>query len=82
MTVKQNAVTKVMNEYVNWGGPIVTRIEAYADGKLRGFSPKMLDYTVFARTAVEAPATAEEAAWHVNFLRRIQLADGLILTID
>lgn len=69
-------VTIVMNEYVNWGGPIVTRAEAYRDGQLRGYSPRMLDYTVFARTAVETPENPE---WHVDFLHRIQVKDGLVL---
>jgi len=35
MIPRQNAVGRLMNEYVNWGGPIVTRFNAYQDS-LRG----------------------------------------------
>jgi hypothetical protein len=28
---KRNIVTDLMNEYIAWGGPIVTRAEARAD---------------------------------------------------
>ena len=35
MIPRQNAVGRLMNEYVNWGGPIVTRFNAHQDS-LRG----------------------------------------------
>jgi hypothetical protein len=72
---RRTAVTAIMSEYVMWGGPIVTRAEAARDCQLRGFSHGMLDYTVFSRPAVEAP---EDPEMHSDFLRRIQVADGLV----
>lgn len=70
----RGALAEVLGEYVCWGGPIVTRAEAYRDGKARGFDARMLDYTVFGRPAVEAPA---DPAVHLAFLSRIRVADGL-----
>lgn len=66
-----NAITALMNEYVNWGGPIVTRAQAYRDGRLRGFTARELDYAVFARKAVDAP---DDPEWHVAFMDRIREA--------
>lgn len=70
MAVKRStAVQQVMDEYVVWGGPIVTRSEAVADCKLQGFDAKAIDVLVFGRKAVPAPA---DPAAHVAFLRQIQ----------
>lgn len=76
MKKNTSPVQAVMNEYVMWGGPVVTRHEAYKDGQLRGFDARMLDYTVFGRPAVAAPENPE---WHVEFLRHIQEMDGLLV---
>ena len=54
--MKNNVVAKVMNEYVVWGGPIVTRAEAHADCKAQGLDAKAIDILVFGRQAVPAPA--------------------------
>jgi hypothetical protein len=62
-------VQAVMNEYVIWGGPIVTRAVAYADMKARGFDARAIDISVFGRKAVEAPA---DPAAHLAFFRQVQ----------
>jgi len=73
MTSKRsNLVQQVMDEYVMWGGPIVTRAVAYADMKDRGFDARAIDISVFGRQAVEAPA---DPVAHLNFFRRIQAMD-------
>jgi hypothetical protein len=74
----RNLVTEFMNEYVAWGGPIVTRKVAYDDCILKGFTAHQADFMAFGRKAVEAPA---DPAGHLAFLRRIQMAEGLILTV-
>lgn len=66
---RTNPVQAVMNEYVVWGGPIVTRHEAYKDMKARGFDARAIDISVFGRPAVEAP---EDPEAHLAFLRQIQ----------
>ncbi len=71
---KRNIVTDLMNEYIAWGGPIVTRAEARADMLARGFDAKAIDVCVFGRRSVEAPA---DPAAHVAFLRQIQQLDGI-----
>jgi hypothetical protein len=68
-TKRIDPVTAVMNEYVVWGGPIVTRREALADMQSRGFDARAIDICVFGRKAVEAPENPEQ---HVAFLRQIQ----------
>lgn len=69
MTKRSNPVQQVMAEYVVWGGPIVTRAEAYADCKAQGFDARAIDMLVFGRNSVPAPA---DPAAHVAFLRQIQ----------
>lgn len=66
---KRSPIQQVMDEYVMWGGPIVTRAEAYADMKARGFDARAIDINVFGRAAVPAP---EDPSAHVAFLRQIQ----------
>lgn len=68
-TNRSNPVTAVMNEYIPWGGPVITRAEAYADMKARGFDAKAIDISVFGRQAIPAP---EDPAAHLAFFRRIQ----------
>lgn len=68
-TRKLNAVERVMSEYIEWGGPIVTRAAAVADMQSRGFDARAIDYSVFMRRAVAAPADPEA---HLAFLRDIQ----------
>lgn len=77
-TRRSNIVTDFMNEYVAWGGPIVTRKMAYDDAILSGFTPAQAYYMAFGRKAVEAPADPEA---HVAFLRQIQFAEGRSLTV-
>ena len=74
-TGRRNILDLVLDEYVAWGGPIVTRREALADARLRGFSDAQIDYCIFGRREVEAPA---DPAWHSDFLYRIQVMDGLV----
>lgn len=70
MTVKRrNPVQQVMDEYVVWGGPIVTRAEAYADCIAQGMDARQADYCAFARKAVPTPA---DPAANLAFLRQIQ----------
>jgi hypothetical protein len=68
-------VQAVMNEYVMWGGPIVTRKMAYDDAIASGFTAREADYMTFGRKAVEAPA---DPAAHVAFLRQIQALEGRV----
>jgi hypothetical protein len=68
-TKRTDPLTTLMNEYVVWGGPIVTRREALADMQSRGFDARAIDISVFGRKAVEAPENPEA---HVAFLRQIQ----------
>jgi hypothetical protein len=68
-TKRIDPMTALMNEYVVWGGPIVTRREALADMQSRGFDARAIDISVFGRKAVEAPENPEA---HVAFLRQIQ----------
>lgn len=68
MTVKRsNPVQVVMDEYVMFGGPIVTRAVAYADMKDRGFDARYIDISVFGRQSVPADPAA-----HLAFFRQIQ----------
>lgn len=73
-----NPMTSLMNEYIVWGGPIVTRAEAVKDAQLRGLSAKCIDISIFGRKAVDAPECPE---WHVDFLRQIQQMDGIVLEV-
>lgn len=73
---RPTVIDQLMGEYVEWGGPVVTRAEAYRDGKARGYSHRLLDWTVLARPAVAAP---EDPAEHLAFLRRIQARDGIAI---
>lgn len=75
---RSSIVTDFTNEYVAWGGPIVTRKMAYDDAIASGFTASQADYMAFGRKAVEAPADPEA---HVAFLRQIQFAEGRILTV-
>jgi len=75
-TKRSKPVQAVMNEYVMWGGPIVTRAEAFADCKAKGFDDKAIDVLVFGRQAVAAP---ENPAAHVAFLRQIQAMEGFAM---
>lgn len=68
-TGSRDIVAQVMNEYVQWGGPIVTRIEAYNDCIAKGMTAREADYCAFGRQAVPAPA---DPAGHLAFLRQIQ----------
>lgn len=72
-TKRQNPIDAVLDEYVVWGGPIVTRREALADMRTRGFDARAIDISVFGRQSVEAPA---DPAAHVAFLRRIQAMEN------
>lgn len=66
---RSNIIDRVLDEYVVWGGPIVTRREVLADVQAKGFSDREIDILVFGRTEVPAPENPE---MHVEFLRRIQ----------
>ena len=68
-TATRNIVADLMGEYIAWGGPVVTRSEAMADMKARGFDARSIDVCVFARQAVAAPA---DPAANVALLRQIQ----------
>lgn len=72
-TKRTNIIDQVMNEYVMWGGPVITRAEAYADMKARGFDARAIDISVFGRAAVPAP---EDPAAHLDFFRRIQAMEA------
>ena len=73
MIPRQNAVGRMMNEYVNWGGPIVTRYNAYQDMIARGFTTERANYAAFSRTAVPAP---DNPSANLAFLRRITAAES------
>jgi hypothetical protein len=66
---RSNPVQQVMDEYVIWGGPIVTRKVAYDDMQARGFDARAIDISVFGRKSVEAPA---DPIAHLAFFRQIQ----------
>ena len=68
-STRTNAVQQVMAEYIAWGGPVITRAEAYADMKARGFDARAIDISVFGRQSVPAPA---DPAAHLAFFRQIQ----------
>ena len=75
MTAQPRGVSAFLGEYVAWGGPIVTRAEAYADAVRSGFSRQAIDWLVFARAAVSAPDDpAAESAW----LREIVAAEAAV----
>jgi len=63
---RRNILDAVLDEYVVWGGPVVTRREALHDMQSRGFDARAIDISVFGRKAVEAPENPEA---HVAFLR-------------
>jgi hypothetical protein len=72
MKTSTSPVQAVMNEYVMFGGPIITRAVAYADMKDRGFDARAIDISVFGRKSVEAPVDPEA---HLAFFRQIQAMD-------
>lgn len=69
MTRRTTAVDALMAEYVNWGGPIITRAEAYRSAVAEGITGPQLDYVIFSRTAVPAP---EDPAEQLEFHRRVE----------
>lgn len=69
---RTNPVQAVMNEYIQWGGPVVQRHVALKDMQDRGFDAKAIDISVFGRQAVEAP---EDPEAHLAFFRQIQALD-------
>lgn len=73
---RPNPVQQVMDEYVMWGGPIVTRHEAYKDCIAKGMIAHEADYCAFGRQSVPAP---EDPSAHLAFLRSIQSAEGLVI---
>jgi hypothetical protein len=68
-TGRRNILDAVLDEYVVWGGPIITRREALADCRANGFDDKAIDTLVFGRREVPAPA---DPAANLAFLRQIQ----------
>lgn len=66
---RTSLIDQVMNEYVNWGGPIITRAVAREDCILKGFDAKAIDTLVFGRRSVPAPA---DPAAHLAFHRQVQ----------
>jgi hypothetical protein len=66
---RSNPIQQVMDEYVVFGGPIITRKVAYDDCIARSFTAHEADYIAFARKAVPAPA---DPAAHLAFFRQIQ----------
>lgn len=66
---RSNPVEQVMNEYIVFGGPIVTRRVALEDMQARGFDARTIDISVFGRQSVPAPA---DPAAHLAFFRQIQ----------
>lgn len=73
-TSRRNSIDSILDEYVNWGGPVVTRREALADARLRGFTDREVDIAIFGRRTVEAPA---DIAGNVAFLARIRQFEGI-----
>lgn len=69
MASKRNLIDQVLDQYVVWGGPVVTRREALADCRSKGLDAKAIDISVFGRREVPAPS---DPAAHVAFLRQIQ----------
>lgn len=68
-TRRTNIIDRVLDEYVNWGGPIITRREVLADVKAKGFSAREIDILVFGRTEVPAPADpAAHSAMHAQIV--------------
>lgn len=72
-TNRRSILDQVLDEYVVWGGPIITRREALADCKAKGFGAKAIDVLVFGRREVDAPA---DPAAHVACLRQIQAMEA------
>ena len=68
-TGRRNLLDQVLDEYVMWGGPVVTRREALADCRAKNMSAREIDAHVFGRRSVEAPVNPEQ---HVAILRQIQ----------
>lgn len=58
-----NIIDKVLDEYVTWGGPIVTRRDVLNHMRAEGFDAKAIDFWVFGRNAVPAPENPE---WHLD----------------
>lgn len=69
---RRSIIDDVLDEFVVWGGPTITRREALADCRERGFDAKAIDVLVFGRR--QAPAPADPAA-ELAFFRRIQEAE-------
>lgn len=66
---RRSIIEDILDEYVMWGGPTITRREALADCQARGFEAKAIDVLVFGRR--QAPTPADPAA-ELAFFRRIQ----------
>jgi len=69
---RRTIVDTVLDQYVVWGGPVVTRREAMADCKAKGFDARAIDTLVFGRREALAPADPRA---EVEFLRQIQALD-------
>jgi hypothetical protein len=71
---RTNIIDTVLDEYVNWGGPIIQRRVVLADLRADGgYSDKAIDALVFGRTQVPAPA---DPAWNLEFHRAVQAKWG------
>lgn len=70
---RSNIIDQVLDEYIEWGGPTVTRRVALADMKARGFDAKAIDICIFGRRSVEAPA---DPAAHLAFFEQIQAMEN------
>lgn len=70
---RSNIVDLVMDEYIQWGGPVIQRRVALQDMRDRGFDARAIDISVFGRQAVPAPA---DPAGHLDFFRRIQAMEA------
>lgn len=70
----RNLISDLMNEYVNWGGPVITRAAAREDCILKGFDAKAIDVLVFSRQSVPAPENAEAM---MAFHRQVQVMEGI-----
>ena len=52
---RRHIVDLVLDEYVVYGGPIITRRELLSTLREQGASAKFIDFWVFGRTSVPAP---------------------------
>ena len=66
-------IDRVLDEYVVWGGPSITRREALADCRAKGFDDKAIDVLVFGRSQAETPA---DPAAHLAFWRQVQAMEA------